>query len=444
MLRTLLRSPRLSADWTGHYEHKAIAWVELVLDGTMMAASYAIATRLEAATALPDVVEPLVLFGLFVSLWQLHTHFHARFAETSFLHYLLLYFVVAGVASMVLSPTVGAAFGYGLLLSHLATLAMYINAFAMLSETRSRLWPDLCLLSASSIVIGLSLAVPCIAFACYVGALCLETIVQFLWAIKRYCVPRVPLTIAIPVSIEYIAERHGTYVVVVLLQATLGVLFTTAAPPPTQAVHSSLHLSLLLVFTMAMFYFAVQPPRELHAMRRSVAHGVLFVAVHYALLPTLLVVGVAAKLAMTAVANQRALPPHGLWLLFGSISATMLAMLLLRLAHYGGRKPLDSDAAKVRCIKAYWWVPIGLSSLLPLAIACVLQVISYEGVDPMLALGVAAALLLLWVIAETLVMHRLVGRAFQATAKTGETEPLLVERSPRKRGRTSSFFTDDD
>ncbi|KDO26153.1 hypothetical protein SPRG_08514 [Saprolegnia parasitica CBS 223.65] len=434
MLRTLLRSPRLSADWTGHYEHKAIAWVELVLDGTMMAASYAIATRLEAATALPDVVEPLVLFGLFVSLWQLYTHFHARFAETSFLHYLLLYFVVAGVASMVLSPNVGAAFGYGLLLSHLSMLAMYVNAFAMLPETRARLWPDLCLLSASSAVIGLSLVVPHIAFACYGGALCLETIVQFLWAIKRWCIP---LTIAIPVSIEYITERHGTYVVVVLLQTTLGALFTNAEP--TQAVH----LSLLLVFTMAMFYFAVQPPRELHAMRRSVAHGVVFVAAHYALLPTLLVLGVAAKLAMVAVAKQRELPPLGLWLLFGSISATMLAMLLLRSTHYGGRKPLDSDVATIRCIKAYWWMPIGLSSLLPLAIAFVLQASTSEnGVDPILALGVAAASLFVWVVAETLVMHWLVGRAFHMTA--GETDPLLVERSPRKRGRTSSFFTDDD
>ncbi|OQR82684.1 hypothetical protein ACHHYP_15661 [Achlya hypogyna] len=444
MLRTLLRSPRLSADWTGNYEAKAVVWAEFALDGAMAAASYVVAHSLDRVATGMDLMVPLVLFGLFLSTWQLHTHFHARFVETSFLHYLLLYGVLAGVCSMVLSPIVGPAFGHGLLLTRISILAMYTNVFIVLPETRSRLAIDLVLLSTSISLVLVSLVVDdSAALACYAGALGIETVVQFLWAIKRWCLPPPSTAVVVPVSIDYIAERHGYYVVAVLSQSSLGVLFESATlAPPIRQFHMSVHLSVLLLFTMAMFYFAIQPPRELHAMRRSAVHGVFFVAIHYLLLPTLLVLGVATKRAMNAaVIDSQPLPPAAVWLLFGAISGAMVAMLLLRLAHYGGRGPLDTDSPSVRRIKAYWWVPIGVSTLLPLGVALLLNV--SRGADPITALAAAAALLLLWVFAETSVMHWIVAGPLRV-GESNETDPLLEGQLPRTRGRTCSFFSEDD
>ncbi|KAH9087018.1 hypothetical protein Ae201684P_000432 [Aphanomyces euteiches] len=396
MMRTLMSHPSLSADRSGEYEEKSAEWFELFLDLIMVAACSSISEKLRDDLSFHGFLYFSLLATLFTMTWMLYTSFHARFNEKSLLHYLFLYIWLVGLGGMVLAGKPGPTFTFGLLLVRIAQLCMRATMYIMLPRTRHKICVHILVGLVSVATLYLSLYLP------PRGSASDSPWVRWYRAIYFE---------RIPMNIDHYKERMGSLVMLTLGEAILSAIIGFKDPSLlTVRYFIMMELALLVLFSMAMFYFAMQPSREFHALRRSLALGTAFTYLHIVLFPALLAMGVSLKFITNSVLKNESLDStHVAWL-FGSISASMFIMLLIRLTHFGGRRPAPSDPEHMKRITNanVWWTLVGFAPLVPIVCAWLLHKYSRDSINPITALVLAAGFNLVFTIIETLVMNVLV------------------------------------
>ncbi|EQC36289.1 hypothetical protein SDRG_06394 [Saprolegnia diclina VS20] len=418
MLRTFYGRATLSADWSGEYEEKSAGWFELFLDLIMVAACSNVAEGLKEDVS----VHGLLLLGamslVYVSVWHMYTLFNARYSETSLLHYLFLYVLLVGLGTMVLSSTPSPTFTVGLIVLRSSIVLMKLSVYGCLPRARSKLRVDIVLQLLSIALLLASLYLPpSFTLPAYFLGFVLEWVMQFasaIWLSFR--------TVHVPLNIDHMNEREGCLVMVTLGESVVSAVINSRDLELTPRFYVAMQLSLFVILSLAIYYFSLQPPRELHALRRSYVTGFVFTYVHFALVPTLLVVGVGTKLVSAAVLANALLAPTSVWLFFGAISAAMALMLVLRVLHFGGRQPEATDPPCVKRIKYAWW---GIFVAWPFLLLVCAYVLTWQGpVDPITALSVAVACVVVWLVSETAIMHLLAATGY------GNIDHLLAENGP--------------
>ncbi|OQR93873.1 hypothetical protein ACHHYP_02129 [Achlya hypogyna] len=429
MLRTFYGSAELSADWTGEYEEKSAQWFELFLDLIMVAACSNVAEGFKDDLTVAGFLEFILLCLMYSSSWHLYTHFNARFSETSLLHYSFLYLLLMGLGSMVLASEPGYRFTIGLVSIRIAMVLMNSSVICSLPEARAKARIDIALgvIAITLFISALVIDTHTWTIAVYLLTLVLETLAAFVVA---RCFPGS----FVAMNIDHVDEREGCMVMVALGESVVSAFINSRGADLPAHFYMATCLSLLVIFSLAIFYFATKPPRAMHAMRRSVYSGFAYSLMHYALLPTLLATGVGTKLVSEAVLKATPLSSNALWVLYGSISLALLEMLVIRLLHYWGRQPAPSDPIDVKRIKYAWWAICAVSPLCPLGIALIFEVANPRGVAPISALVGAAAVVLFWLVSETSVMHclRVLGYGYSGTLEKKRDDPetlLLPERT---------------
>ncbi|RHY33402.1 hypothetical protein DYB32_001658 [Aphanomyces invadans] len=424
-MRTFMSHPTLSANWSGEYEEKSAEWFELFLDLIVVAACSNVTEKLKEDLTPYGLVHFVVLTSMYTSSWTLYTSFHARFNEKSLLHYLWLYVWFAGLGGMVLAGEPSTAFTIGLILIRIAQLLMYTTVYVLLPQSRCTTKVDMVFVVFSVVTLCTTFVFPeAWTVPLYAGVLVWEGIVRFVAAAQGWL--QTKDSIRIPLNIDHFNERVGCMVMVALGEAVVSTIINFKDPSLlTARFFFMMQLGLLVIFTMAMFYFAIQPPREFHAMRRSVYAGITFSWLHLCLYPTLLVIGVSLKLITDAVVADERLESTHMWWLFGSLSAALTNMLFIRLAHYGGRHPAPTDPDCVKTIKYTWWVVAGVAPVVPLVLGAGLQGFFGDTVDPIYALLVAATFNVSFVILETAVMNKLVKLGHGKLGGNNEHTPLV-------------------
>ncbi|KAF0685781.1 Aste57867_22389 [Aphanomyces stellatus] len=414
MFRSVRAVPTYSADWKGDYEEKAAEWFELFLDLMMVAVCSNVAHKLEAHLDGHGVANFLFMFSLYFATWQLYTHYNARFNESSLLHYVLLFGLLCGIGGMVLSSEPGNGFTFGLILTRLSVLGMYTNAVLLLPSTRPYLSYELGIIGAelAALVVSLAVGTHHGFIACYLVLLAVTFVVRPLVIVHRDALHSAA---RIPLNIDHYSERFGCIVLVVLGEAVLNSIIKLdqkdhdGGDGVTARFYATMVLSLLIVFALAIFYFGTQPPRELHALRRSVYHGMGFSYIHYVLLAGLLAFGTAITILTEEASVYQPMHAAQVWLLFGSLSVTMASILLIRLFHFGGRSVIATDMLVVQRIKRIWWCFAFSAPVVPLVCAGAALAAAHDDghLDPLAVLAVAFGSLSLMLVGEITIMAHL-------------------------------------
>jgi low temperature requirement protein LtrA len=364
--KRLWATPVLAAEWNEEYEEHSAAWWELFVDLLFVVTCSSVAEALEEDLSWDGLVAFVVTFTLFFEGWHHYAAFSSRFIDNSLIHSLELFLFLLATASMV-TNTNGfeyiQSFAMSAIWQRIALLLMYITVFIQLPRARPFVlaWTStMCVTSvllytaatAKSATTSQQLAM-LVAF--WEGVLAIPWI-GFVWS----CVWRFEF---IPLNIDHSAERFSCLVMVVLGESIVSALFDYHRrgldPADTPKYLQAMALSLSLTFGFGLIYFAVQPPRVEHALRRSRFCGMGYLFGHLLLSTSLLAVGVGVKLAMRSILEdiQNAAPvsrpknpaptpvsgllpmtfslpvPHpammpapAAWLLFGASSATLACM----------------------------------------------------------------------------------------------------------------------
>ncbi|OQR99486.1 hypothetical protein ACHHYP_06009 [Achlya hypogyna] len=336
MLRTFRSRPTLSANQHGDYEEKVAQWFELFLDLLFVGACASVAASLEEDLTWAGVGDFVFNFTQYMAGWLLYTNFVSRFDEPSFYHCGFLFVLLGGFGGIVLGGSPGVAFTTGLLLVRVSIMAMYVNIYVRLPETRQQVWLDLLLLLCAIIALSVALSVehPRIWYG---AVLAIEIPLRGVWMVKQWLFSN---GIRIYVNIDHANERATNLVLVALGEAVLAATQNYAdAKVVTPRFSLCMLLSLLLSFGMAMFYNTTQPPRHFHALKRSAWTAFFFYMVHFVLWPSLVALGVGTQFIKHTVLHSGHLNKDEVWVLLGSLALGMLCVLWLRVLHYGGRQP---------------------------------------------------------------------------------------------------------
>ncbi|EQC36287.1 hypothetical protein SDRG_06392 [Saprolegnia diclina VS20] len=424
-LRTFRSRPRLSADWSGEYEEKSSEWFELFLDLVLVAACANVAEKLKDEFTLNGFISFTLMTSLYVTSWHWYAHFHGRFSESSLAHYAMLFILLGGLGTMVLASEPGWHFSIGLLFVRIALLAMNAAVYRVLPASRDRLRVDMTILACSCAVLLLAIARPMCSSNAYMVVLVLEIVVLYVSRMRHWCVAPGD---GIPVNVEHMNDREGSLVLVALGEAVVSAVINSrhVSSPLPNRFYVMMLLSMLVNFALALFYFAVKPPRTMHAVHQSVRRASLFTLLHVLLLPTILALGVSMKFIAEAVLRNEKLDVAVVWLLFGAMALCMVWIFLLRGLHYWGAQPATTDRPNVKRIIRGWWALMVGWPLLPLASGQVLMVMAPRGVDPLIALGAAAACVLFWIFSETAIMNYLAVLSETTGLRTPELSPLVL------------------
>ncbi|KAF0689420.1 Aste57867_19126 [Aphanomyces stellatus] len=404
MMRTFVSQPTLSADWSGEYEEKSAEWYELFLDLLLVAAFSNVSDKLKESLTIHGFGVFVIVTTAYVMTWMLFTNFHARYNVSSLLHYAYLYVLLAGLGGMVLANDPGAAFTTGMLLARVAILCMYITIYVYLPRVRPNVAIDVSVSVLSCIVLSFSFISPDTwSIPAYVAAMVVESIGRLVvGALFRSSILRIPM------NIDHFNDRMGCLVLVCLGEGVVSAIINLDnSAHLTPRFYLMMLLALLVVFSTAMFYFAIQPVRAFHALRRAALTGIAFSWLHTLLAPALLCIGVGLKFITDAVLADESISSTDTWLLFAALAATLAVMLAIRLAHFGGRQPAPTDPPAVKRLKYIWWILVGVSPVCPLICAAIV-VGSRETVDPLVVLVMAAAFNLVCMFLETFIMNHLV------------------------------------
>ncbi|EQC26683.1 hypothetical protein SDRG_15521 [Saprolegnia diclina VS20] len=408
MLRTFRAKPTLSANQVGDYEEKVAQWFELFLDLVFVGVCASVAHHLEAHVTWHGVCDFIFLLTQYTAGWLLYTNFVSRFNETSLVHCVFLFVLLCGFGGMVLGGSPNQAFTTGLLLVRLGVLCMNANMYLRLPASRQQVWLDLVLLLCSIGILGVGLTASTTElYWCYGAVLFLEIPVRGIWMINQWLFAT---SVHVYINIDHANERASNLVLVTLGEAVLAAIQNNDdADRVTPRFYLCMLLSLVVSFGLALFYHTVQPPRPFHALKRSATFAFGFYMVHFALWPSLVALGVGTAVVKRAVLAHARLDRAEIYLLFGSLSASMLCILLLRLLHYGGRQPTSWDAPRVRALKQLWWAIIALSPVHAILDAVVLLYCGRDddSVDSINALLAAAATVVWWIVVETAIMGAL-------------------------------------
>ncbi|KAJ1453776.1 hypothetical protein M885DRAFT_567011 [Pelagophyceae sp. CCMP2097] len=394
-LRVFLPNPRTAATWVGDYEEKRAHWSELFLDLIMVASvsnvTAALRRGLEGGGGAWAVWKFLLMFQTEVSGWAYYTLWTARYSDDSL---------------------VGSVNSYLMPYAHIPTSRKHIR-----SSARHELIA-ICVLSMA---------------VCHsdderfaLKVLAVITLIEVPIAHVRNAavgnsVRRTLGEGVIPMNVEHFTERMGALVLVVLGESVLSSVINLGRVreasgeirPVTEALLANVSLVLLVTFSFSMFYFAMSPPRALHALRRSFPHGIGFFQAHLVLFHALALLGTGIKSATGDILAETIL--HRPRLLFLPLAVANAAVFTIRLLHFGGRHPHRPArvprARDITTVRYVWWVCAAASPLLPLAGLVTLRAFMPSGLRPIPALLVLALAIVFYVVLEHAIsaeLHRLI------------------------------------
>ncbi|OQS06570.1 hypothetical protein THRCLA_01392 [Thraustotheca clavata] len=272
----------------------------------MVAACSNVANGFKEYLSLHGWLQFIVICFTYSAAWHAYTHFNARFSETSLLHYVFLYILLIGLGSMVLASEPGPTFTIGLILIRVALLCMNASVYMSLPQGRVKARTDLVFDFIVTVFSVVALSVDSFTFTIVVYAA--TSVCQILFALFVAKFSWFASS-CIPINFDHVADREGSLVMVALGESVVSAVINSRQHEhelPTK-FYAAMQLSVLIIFALAIFYFATRPPRDMHAMRRSVNTGAAFTALHFILLPTLLAVGVGIKLVSEAVLHHESL-----------------------------------------------------------------------------------------------------------------------------------------
>uniref|UniRef100_A0A7S0BDS5 Uncharacterized protein n=1 Tax=Rhodosorus marinus TaxID=101924 RepID=A0A7S0BDS5_9RHOD len=215
----------------------------------------------------------------------------------------------------------------------------------------------------------------------------------------------------IPVNIDHCADRIGCLLMVILGESVIsGVIsgHNIELESRRLAYYGAMVLTILMAFSFGLIYYAVVPPREIHAYRRSVTHGIGFVWVHWVMLSSLLAMGTGVKFVVSSLIHDEhpSMERSQIYLLFFSLAISMLCIVALRALHFWGIQPTASDPPKIRRIKNLWWVVAGMWFTVPLSLGIYFGE-SSTAVRPMVAMAATVPCVLGYALFETVLTHAL-------------------------------------
>ncbi|OQS04501.1 hypothetical protein THRCLA_03273 [Thraustotheca clavata] len=425
MADTLDCRPELSADWSGEHDEKSAAWFELFLDLVMVAAFSSVAQKLKIDFTINGYLTFILIATLYVSSWHAYTHFNGRFNESSLVHYFFLYGLLVGIGIMVLSSKPSFRFTMGLLVTRIAVICMNLAVYNLLPKVRDRLREDIALLCMSIFVLCFALLVEKYTIHAYILVIIIEVILHYEIRIRHWFVR--PAT-AIPVNTEHVREREASLVLVALGEAVVSAVVNTQriCTPLSLQFYAMMQLSMLITFSMAAFYFAVQPPGATHTITRTIRRASYYTMLHVILVCVILSLGVSMKFIADAVFYDRLVAIPHVGLLYGSMIICMLLILGLRWLHYWDTRPSNLSPFSKRII-FWWWGVMFFWLVLPLLSVISFIKFSPGGVHPLTALGIAAACMVVWLVTETFVMHYL-SQLNQDASQEPELSPLILAK----------------
>lgn len=158
-------------------------------------------------------------------------------------------------------------------------------------------------------------------------------------------------------------------------------------------------VSFAIIFCIYSLYFHLNPPPNLHAIRRSIFTSFLFNYSHWVLSASILTMGVGLRKFIENITTH--VSKEESWILCGGLSASLISMVIIRKTHFFLRK-MDSIPF---FIKTIWWGMIYIFALTPLIFGPF-----FEKLTCLVILLSLTVINLLCVILETVITHHLESR----------------------------------
>jgi low temperature requirement protein LtrA len=449
--RSIVSQAGVWHEWDEEYEERGSGWWELFVDLLLVAACANVADQFKDDSTWTGLAVFVLQLTQFDSGWLHYTLFSSRYHDDSLFHSFLLFVYLLGTAVAVvhakgLEPDDVVGFNVGQAVLRLALAVMHLSVAFASDRARGIALVDalFTLLHAGIFCIAAAVASDGNAvLACWVACIFLEVVV---WAQTT----RLLGVKGVPLNIDHMADRSGCFTMVVLGESVVSTAInysSLASPERTVGYYAAMVLGFLLTFTLALSAFHMQPPREIHAYRRSRCHGIALGSTNRIMWIALLAMGVGIKQVMRAVtgsddesmqADQEPstdlLQARFAWLLMISLSLAFFCLAVIRSLHFWGRQPAPTDKPWVYGVKMVWWVMAFAWGVLPLAAALALtSVTSGPGCDtgmcnphPVAALGAASACTTLMVIVETLLVQCLPPPGQHRAAITDDKKESLL------------------
>ena len=408
-IRGFASKPKFAADWSGKYAEKLPSFIELFLDLVVVAACSKFAELLKEDLSWHGLGRFLTLFWSLETGWNQYTTWASRVSDESLVHYLQVFCMMMGYCVMVLNCEPGHGYAAGALIVRASLFGMYLSTYLALPASREQFRGDLCFIACSAGVLVLCLWLPeSAALGCLAAVALLESLVMMLCNLTRFCGLRREWR-RVPLNIEHSHERQGCFVMVVLGEAVVSAIINAESARETARsgrYYLMMALSLATTFSAAMLYYAISPPRSLHAMRRSRFAGVSWILIHMPTLAALLAMGVGCKFVNDATVHGTLMEAAQVRTLFLSLAIAQACFAAIRMLHLWGREPKAEDPSFVRKLKYAWWGWFIVSPAVPIAFQTALTS-GEQGTDPVLAIALTFGSIFPFVFAESLVVDLL-------------------------------------
>lgn len=411
--RLLYGVPQQAADYDEEYDERAAQWFELFVDLILVVAWTNVTDALYDSEH--GIVRSLFLFWLSVNLvqaaWLKYMEYQTRFIDESFVHTLQLFVFILGLAGMAIhvgDPEAATEFTVSMLMQKIPVIGMCASTAFFSKRARQHMTCKACILAVSASICAVVVYMQPRAYKPFV--LCAWTLVIALEVPSTMYIRLLIVGVVgshrakmVPINIDHVVDRTNAFIMITLGESLLSSMLKYGSLPAearTSKLYACMAFVLVISFSIGLLYYNIQPPRHESAFRRSAVRGLLVYYTTFTLAPAILLVSVGVKYCMhAAVAAEGQVTSAETWMLYVSIALVLHLIFWLRVGHYWGVEPQQSDPSVVKKVKYLWWAVFAAWPIVPLCIAAV--AVKHIFVDPAWNLGVAAGAVVGLVLAET-------------------------------------------
>eukprot|EP00281_Chroomonas_sp_CCMP1168_P026780 CAMPEP_0206252610 /NCGR_PEP_ID=MMETSP0047_2-20121206/22698_1 /ASSEMBLY_ACC=CAM_ASM_000192 /TAXON_ID=195065 /ORGANISM="Chroomonas mesostigmatica_cf, Strain CCMP1168" /LENGTH=291 /DNA_ID=CAMNT_0053678739 /DNA_START=158 /DNA_END=1029 /DNA_ORIENTATION=+ len=287
--RKLWGAPLLAADWENlNYEEHQASWWELFVDLVLVVTCSTVAEKFEE-----DMIEGvsgclwpfLVTYAICFSGWVMYTTFSSRFIDNSLLHSVQLFIYLMATCYMVTNTSgfeFAQDFAWSAIVQRCSMLFMYLTLAIQVPKARNYcFWVCSLMLGGIAFLYTAAVTPDEEESGMFLKMAALwECILVYpiMYVLVRWS-GRVKL---IALNIDHNTERMGCCVMVILGESVVSALinYHKIDPVRTPIYLQAMGLSMCLTFALALIFFALKPPRHMHALRRSGLTGICFTIIH--------------------------------------------------------------------------------------------------------------------------------------------------------------------
>eukprot|EP00039_Didymoeca_costata_P020511 m.341530 g.341530 ORF g.341530 m.341530 type:complete len:449 (+) comp20169_c0_seq1:208-1554(+) len=431
--RTVLANPKLFTSWEEEADEHPVCWWELFVDLVLALSCSVLSDTLNDDLNGANFGAFILLFTLFLSGVNEYGAFNSRFMDLSLQHSATLLLFLLGTAGMAANSynfEYVQAFCLAVAIQRGALLLMEVSVYWKIPVTRNMLRQGIVFfaLDVACGIVGYftnhNIAIAMLATIA-INGICTRFVVAIT---KIACFGQDMKKNFIPVHVDHSNERKGCVVMVILGESVVSSVLNYHVRRKTVIVKDeylgALALTMLLLFCLGLIYYGVNPPRELHALKRGRVPALTFLLVHYCLFWSLLLIGVGIKQIMDVVFNEKDhIPFDHTILIFCAMSATLFSNLVLRLTHFAGRGS-EGESYMHRMISLIWWCTFFLQCLFPAGCAVATAIWYPHGMPPFLVLGLLAGNVTTQVVLESCIIEYLMKTGYVPyhKRKTGTDE----------------------